>query len=141
MLTALRFYLFFTLLQGSIFAQQDSSAFTFDTVEVPDEEAFTYVEKMPSFPGGQEEMYKYIYSNMQYPAAAKQNKIGGQVITQFVVSAEGEITKAKIVRSIGYGCDEEALRLVNSMPRWTPGDHNGRPVPVTYTLPIKFVLK
>jgi periplasmic protein TonB len=141
MKTAFRLYLLFVLFQGPITAQQDSTAAGFDSVEIKHESPIPYVEKMPAFPGDQEEMYKYIYSNMQYPAEAKQNKIGGQVIIQFVVSAKGEITNPKVIRSIGFGCDEEALRLVNSMPRWTPGNHNGRAVPVTYTLPIKFVLK
>lgn len=140
MKTVLQLFLFFALYVGSISAQQDSPAITVDSIVLPEDKPFTYVEKMPFFPGGQAAMYNYIYSNMQYPPEAKQNNMGGQVVTQFVVSAEGKITKAKIVRSIGYGCDEEALRLVNSMPSWIPGDYNGRPVPVTFTLPIKFAL-
>ena len=86
-------------------------------------------------------MYKYIYDTMQYPAEAREKKISGQVIVQFVVSAEGEIQNAKVVRGIAGGCNEEALRIVNSMPTWNPGMHNGRNVPVTFTLPIKFVLQ
>lgn len=109
--------------------------------EPKEEEPFTYVEQMPSFPDGTEAMYKYIYDKIKYPAIARENGISGQVIVQFVVSKEGDIQKAKVVRGLGGGLSEEALRVVNGMPRWKPGKHNGRPVPVTFTLPIKFVLQ
>jgi protein TonB len=104
----------------------------------------TYVEKMPTFPGGTEEMYRYVYHNLHYPEVAKFKKISGQVITQFVVDERGEIRDVKVIRGIGYGCDEEAKRLIESMNngyKWDPGMHNGRPVPVTFTLPIKFFLQ
>ena len=109
--------------------------------EPKEEEPFTYVEQMPTFPDGTEAMYKYIYEKIKYPAIARENGISGQVIVQFVVSKEGDIQKAKVVRGIGGGCNEEALRVVNGMPKWKPGKHNGRAVPVTFTLPIKFVLQ
>ncbi len=109
--------------------------------EPKEEEPFTYVEQMPTFPDGQEAMYKFIYDRIKYPAIARENGISGQVIVQFVVSKEGEIKNAKVMRGIGGGCNEEALRVVNQMPRWKPGKHNGRAVPVTFTLPIKFVLQ
>ncbi|HZV68867.1 MAG TPA: TonB family protein [Saprospiraceae bacterium] len=105
------------------------------------EEPFTYVEQMPTFPDGTEAMYKYIYQQIKYPAIARENGISGQVIVQFVVTKDGDIQKAKVVRGISGGCNEEALRVVNGMPRWKPGKHNGRAVPVTFTLPIKFVLQ
>ncbi|MBK8832167.1 MAG: energy transducer TonB [Saprospiraceae bacterium] len=108
--------------------------------EESEAEPFAYVEKMPTFPGGQEAMYMHIYNELKYPAEAKESGISGQVIVQFVVSKEGEIQKAKVVRGIGGGCNEEALRIVSSMPKWNPGMHNGRTVPVTFTLPIKFSL-
>ena len=108
---------------------------------VKEEEPFTFVEQMPSFPDGTEAMYKFIYDNIKYPAIARENGISGQVIVQFVVSKDGSITKARVARGIGGGCNEEALRIVNMMPKWKPGKHNGRTVPVTFTLPIKFVLQ
>ena len=108
--------------------------------EEKEAEPFMYVEQMPTFPGGTEAMYSYIYQELEYPAEAKENGISGTVIIQFVVSKEGEIQKAKVVRGIGGGCNEEALRIVNSMPKWNPAMHNGRTVPVTFTLPIKFSL-
>lgn len=111
-------------------------------VEEPkEEEVFTFVEQMPTFPDGTEAMYKYIYQQIKYPAIARENGISGQVIIQFVVSKDGDIQKAHVVRGIGGGCNEEALRVVNGMPKWKAGKHNGRAVPVTFTLPIKFVLQ
>ena len=109
--------------------------------EPKEEEPFAYVEQMPTFPDGTEAMYKYIYDKIKYPAIARENGISGQVIVQFVVAKDGEIKNARVVRGIGGGCNEEALRVVNGMPRWKPGMHNGRAVPVTFTLPIKFVLQ
>jgi len=105
------------------------------------EEPYTYVEEMPSFPDGTEAMYKYIYEQIKYPQLARKNGISGQVIVQYVVSKEGDIQKAKVLRGIGGGCNEEALRVVNSMPRWKPGKRLGMFVPVTFTLPVKFVLQ
>jgi protein TonB len=70
---------------------------------------------------------------------AKQKGISGQVILQYVVSSDGTITQGKILKGIGGGCEQEALRVLNAMPKWNPGKHNGRTVPVTYTLQIKFV--
>lgn len=105
-----------------------------------DQEPYTFVEQMPSFPNGTEAMYNFIYSTLTYPLIAQANGISGQVIVQFVVSAEGKIQQASVARGIGGGCNEEALRIVNSMPNWKPGKHNGINVPVLFTLPIKFSL-
>ena len=126
---------------SALFGPTDESPAPPVIEEPKGEEPFAYVERMPSFPDGSEAMYKYIYDTMEYPATARESKISGQVIVQFVVSADGEIQKAKVVRGIGGGCNEEALRIVNSMPNWNPGMHNGRSVPVTFTLPIKFVIQ
>lgn len=109
-------------------------------IDSENQEPFAYVEQMPSFPNGSEAMYKYIYDNLKYPAIARESNITGQVIVQFVVSENGDIQNARVVRGIGGGCNEEALRIVNSMPLWYPGKHNGRNVAVTFTLPIKFIL-
>ena len=106
-----------------------------DTVQKFD---FGYVEKMPEFPGGQAKLYQYIAANIQYPEEARKNNIRGKVTTQFVVTAEGKITNIKIIQNLGFGCDEEAIRVLSSMPDWIPGSHNGKPVPVTFYLPVKF---
>ncbi len=108
--------------------------------EEKEAEPFMYVEQMPSFPGGQEAMYLYVYKELEYPAVARESEIAGTVVVQFVVSKVGEIQNAKDVRGIAGGCNEEALRIVNSMPKWNPAMHNGRTVAVTFTLPIKFSL-
>lgn len=109
--------------------------------EPADETPFSYVEQMPVFPGGNEAMYKFIKDELDFPVIAKENRISGTVVVQFVVSREGEIQNARVVKEPGGGCGKEALRMVNSMPRWKPGMHNGRAVAVTFTLPIKFVLQ
>jgi protein TonB len=109
--------------------------------EEKEEEPFKFVEQMPTFPNGESAMMKYLRDNIKYPNIARENGISGRVIVQFVVSKDGEIKNAKVVRGIGGGCNEEALRVVNAMPRWVPGKHNGRTVPVTFTLPILFELQ
>ncbi len=99
---------------------------------------------MPSFPGGIEQMYKFLYSEIRYPAEARRFNISGQVFTQFVVNGDGKIEDIKMIRGLGYGCDEEAIRVITVMQKnytWNPGLHNGKPVPVTYTLPLKFVAR
>jgi protein TonB len=102
------------------------------------------VEKMPSFPGGPEAMYKFLYSEMRYPADAKRFKVSGQVITQFVINAAGKMEDIDLIRGMGYGLDEEAIRVITVMQEkytWTPGLHNDKPVAVKYALPLKFVLQ
>jgi len=98
------------------------------------------VEQMPQFPGGDSELYKFIRNNMRYPAAANEMGISGSVILNFVIDKEGKITKIKVVRGIGGGCDEEAVRVLTKMPAWSVGKQGGRAVAVSYTLPIKFLL-
>ncbi len=102
---------------------------------------FLVVEEMPQFPGGETGMYKYLQENMKYPPVARENGIQGRVYVTFVVNETGKITDAKVVRGIGGGCDEEALRVVRNMPDWKVGKQNGRPVKVQYTLPVVFNLK
>jgi periplasmic protein TonB len=108
----------------------------------PDEgKVFTIVEEMPAFPGGEGKMLEYIAKNIKYPPVARENGIQGRVYVTFVVDKEGKIKEAKILRGIGGGCDEEALRVVKAMPEWKPGRQNGRSVQVQYNLPVNFVLK
>jgi protein TonB len=108
----------------------------------PDEgKVFTVVEEMPTFPGGEEELFKYLQKGIKYPAIARENNITGRVYVTFVVDKDGKIRDAKVLRGIGGGCDEEALRVVRSMPDWKPGRQNGRNVQVQYNLPVNFNLK
>lgn len=98
-------------------------------------------ETMPSFPGGNSAMYRFINKNLNYPAQARDNEIEGKIYVQFVVQPNGKLTDKKVVRSIGYGCDKEALKIISKMPKWKPGKQNGKKVAVYYTIPIKFELK
>ena len=101
-------------------------------------EIFTFVEQMPEFSG---DLNKYLSENIRYPAEALKNDIQGRVVVKFVVREDGSITDSKVIRGIGSGCDEEALRIVNSMPKWKPGKQNGKPVAVNFNLPLSFKLK
>jgi periplasmic protein TonB len=101
---------------------------------------FTYVEQMPRFPGDSDSLLKFLNSTVRYPDEARSKNIQGRVVVKFVVDKDGSITNPVIVRGIGGGCDEEAIRLINAMPKWTPGYHNGKAVRVYYTLPISFKL-
>jgi protein TonB len=95
---------------------------------------------MPQFPGGEIELYKFIRENLKYPSQAQEAGIQGKVILNFVVGRDGKITNIKVVRGIGFGCDEEAIRVLQKMPRWNPGKMGGRSVPVYFTFPITFKL-
>ena len=94
-----------------------------------------------SFIGGEVALSEYIANNLKYPKKARKKKIEGTVVVIFIVTANGSITGAKIVRGIGGGCDLEALRIVSSMPKWTPAIKNGIPAMSTYSLPINFKLQ
>jgi len=109
--------------------------------EIIEEEIFTIVEKMPEFPGGIKALFGYLGKNLKYPAMAKDAKIQGKVYVTFVVDKDGTVANVKVLRGIGGGCDEEAVRVVKSMPRWEPGKQRAKPVRVQYNLPINFILK
>lgn len=104
-------------------------------------EVFQFVEQMPEFPGGQAALMQYIQSNIHYPTTAKEAGIQGKVIINFIVNKDGKITGAHIVRGIGGGCDEEALRVIRTMPAWRPGKQNGMAVNTAFNLPVTFSLK
>ncbi len=106
-----------------------------------DEAVFVVVEKSPEFPGGDDSLYAFIGRNIKYPEAAKKNKIEGRVFVTFVIEKDGQVSNAKLLRDIGGGCGEEALRVVNSMPKWKPGTQRGNPVRVQFNLPIMFQLQ
>ena len=112
-----------------------------DPVAEVDEKPFIVVEEMPSFPGGEDKLIKYIRDNIKYPPVARENGIQGRVYVTFVIDKDGKIKDLKLLRGIGGGCDEEAMRVVKSMPDWKPGRQNGRNVPVQYNLPVNFTLR
>ena len=117
------------------------------TVEEPvpaepnnEEVVYKSVEQMPRFPGGEAEMMKYLMQNIQYPSNAAKNDIEGRVVLQFVIEKDGHIGEVKVVRSVDEELDAEAVRVVKSMPNFTPGYQDGKPVAVWYTLPVMFKL-
>jgi protein TonB len=102
---------------------------------------FDHVEVPPSFLGGEKALMQWLYDNMQYPIIAQEQGIQGRVIVRFVVGPDGSVSGAKILRSLDPSCDREAIRVVNKMPRWSPGKQNGQAVSVYYTLPVLFRLQ
>jgi len=102
---------------------------------------FTIVEEMPSFPGGEAELFKYLGKTVKYPPMAQDAGITGVVYMTFVVDENGKVKDPKVLRGIGGGCDEEAIRVVKAMPAWEPGKQRGKPVRVQDNLPIRFTLR
>ena len=101
---------------------------------------FTYVEQMPEYAGGQSEMLRYIKENLKYPEEALEEEREAKVFVKFVVDENGAISNVISVRPAGYGFDEEAIRVVESMPEWKPGKQNGKAVKVHFQIPIYFAL-
>jgi TonB family protein len=115
--------------------------------EIPNEppqekqEAFKTVEEMPAFPGGDAARVKFMMENLKYPQEAMKKGISGKVFVSFIVKSDGSIADVKILRGIGGGCDEEAMRVVKLMPKWKPGKNKGVPVDVIFNLPVVFALE
>ena len=105
---------------------------------VVEEEIFQIVEKMPTFPGGEQKLLEYIGKNVRYPLTARESGIKGRVFVSFVIELDGSVSNVKVLRGIGGGCDEEAIRVVKAMPKWKPGIQRGKAVRVSYLLPINF---
>lgn len=109
--------------------------------QVPEEIFGDVVEQMPSFPGGTQALFEYLKENVTYPEEFEETCVQGRVVVSFVVERDGSITEAKVVKSVYPSLDEEALRVVNSMPKWCPGKQNGNSVRTKYTIPITFKLQ
>lgn len=105
-----------------------------------DEPVFTVVETMPEYPGGDLARMQFLQSNLQYPEQAREQGLQGTVFVTFIIEADGSITNTEILRGVGGGLDEEAMRVINLMPNWTPGSQRGVAVRVQYNFPIRFVL-
>jgi protein TonB len=113
-----------------------------ETPEVEGDEIIKVAPVMPEFPGGTEGLYEFLGANTRYPQAAKDIDLEGIVYVTFIIEKDGSVSNSQILRGIGGGCDEEALRVVRKMPHWTPGKNNlGRPIRVQMNLPVKFILK
>src|SRR5690606_22728300 len=101
---------------------------------------FTSIDVLPQFPGGQQGWAAYLSRNLKYPKEAKDKNIQGRITVSFVVEKDGSLTDVKVLRGIGYGCDEEAVRVVRNSPKWMPGKQDEKPVRVSYVMPIVFRL-
>ncbi len=121
-------------LQSISFAQNQQS------VTETDEKVFTSVEQKPEFPGGDKALMAFIAQNLKYPKIAREANIQGKVFVQFIVEKDGSVTNVKVLRGIG-DLSDEAIRVVNLLPKWIPGKQNGQTVRVYYTLPITFKLE
>ena len=106
-----------------------------------EEEVFDMVEQAPQFPGGPAELMAWLGKNIRYPVLAQENGIQGRVICQFVVGSDGSVRDVKVMRGVDPSLDKEAIRVIQSMPKWIPGRQNGKAVSVRYTLPVTFKLQ
>ena len=110
--------------------------------EGPDERGiYQIVEQMPEFPGGEEAILEFVAKNIQYPQKAIDAGAYGRVFVGFVIEPDGSVSNVTLLRGIGFGCDEEAMRVVKMMPKWQPGMQNGEAVRVSYLIPINFKLE
>ncbi|NLL28501.1 MAG: energy transducer TonB [Bacteroidales bacterium] len=112
-----------------------------EEVQVVEAEIFTIVEEQPEFPGGEAALMEYLGKNISYPQLARESNIQGTVYVKFVVEPNGSISNVSILRGIGGGCDEEAIRVVKNMPSWKAGKQRGKAVRVQFNLPIRFILQ
>lgn len=101
---------------------------------------FEVVEQMPEFPGGSVALFSYLSANLHYPKDAVDKKIEGRVMVQFIVNSDGSVVESKVLKEVFPSLDAEGLRVINAMPKWTPGMQKGKPVRVRYTVPIMFRL-
>ena len=109
--------------------------------EVVEQEIFQIVEEMPEYPGGDKKLLEYVAKSVKYPQIARESGIQGRVFVNFVIEPDGSVSNVKVLRGIGGGCDEEAVRVIKSMAKWKPGKQRGKAVRVTYTLPVNFKLQ
>ena len=127
-------------LKNKIMTDEDIDVEVTEVGCVDNDTVYNIVEQMPEYPGGVEAMMKYIAENVKYPEEAKNKNIAGRVFVSFVVEKDGSVSNVKVLRSIGGGCDEEAVRVIKSMPKWKPGMQKGKPVRVSFQIPIYFKL-
>ena len=119
----------------------DFSDVAVEEEEEEDAPVFFIVEEMPEFPGGEAALHRYIAQSIKYPVIAQENGIQGRVYVSFVINQKGEVTNIKIARGVDPALDKEAIRVISKMPKWKPGKQRGKPVKVSFTVPINFVLQ
>ena len=105
------------------------------------DELFVVVEQQPEYPGGMDALRTFLTKNLNYPRSAANAGVSGRVFVSFVVNTDGSLTDVQVLKGIGFGCDEEAVRVIQKMPHWRPGKQSGRAVRVKYNLPIAFSLE
>lgn len=105
------------------------------------DKVYEKVDVMPEFPGGERAMMEFVAKNVQYPKEAIEKEIAGRVLVSFIVEKDGSINEVKVMKGIGGGCNEEAVRVISAMPKWKPGKQEGKPVRVSYMMPITFKLQ
>ncbi|HRG58788.1 MAG TPA: energy transducer TonB [Bacteroidia bacterium] len=134
------FFIMFTSL--ATLAQNNVDASKAEEAVAPENETFTIVDQMPEFPGGQSALMKYLSSNINYPENCRKMGVEGKVYLKFIVDKLGNITHVQVLRGVPDGqlLEKEAIRVVQSMPKWTPGKQSGKAVDVYFTLPIAFKL-
>lgn len=125
-----------------IISKKESDNFLIDNTSNQDNgPVYMYCEKMPEFPGGEAAFFDYVMKNVKYPAGAVSDKIEGRVVVKFIIRSDGEPGDVKIFRSIRSDLDSECLRVISRMPKWKPGMINEKPVSVSYSIPVRFLLK
>ena len=131
------------LASSQVALAQTPDSLRMDTIEEAEEkeEIFGIVENMPMFRGGERKLLEFLENNLVYPQGAIDAGVEGKVFVEFYIEKDGTVCDAKVLQGIGYGCDEEALRVVGLMPKWVPGKQRGQGVRVRYTLPVNFKLE
>lgn len=132
-------FIFLSLTLGVILSSISFSVIAQDD-NVRNDSMFVSYEKMPEFPGGMDGMAQYFNKNLKYPKSAKSDKVEGTVYVQFTVGKNGELKNIQVLRGIHEDLDATAVKLIENMPNWTPGTHDGEPVEISFNLPIKFSL-
>lgn len=136
-----------TISVADVKGSTDKDAVDIATVQVnkeiveEEQKPFSVVEQMPDFPGGTAELMAFLSKNIHYPVIAAENGISGTVVVRFVVSKTGTIGDITVMRHVDPSLDNEAIRVIKSMPKWIPGKQNGKPVPVYFTVPVRFKLQ
>ncbi len=131
----------FSLLQSAPVAETAISPMGDCGLEAQSDTIYKTVDQMPQFPGGDAGLRQYLAQTVQYPVEAQQNGIQGRIFVQFVIEADGSVSHVGVARPFDPKLDREAVRVVKSMPKWTPGKQKNKAVRVSYTVPVNFVLQ
>ncbi|HLK98365.1 MAG TPA: energy transducer TonB [Hymenobacter sp.] len=123
---------------GLVWLVSVSQCFAQRSDSLDDETVFTVVEKQPEFTGGMRAFGEYLTANLRYPERARAARVEGKVFVHFIVRKDGRITDVGVLKGIGFGCDEEAIRVISAMPNWRLGSQSGRPVNVKNSVVVRF---